>query len=231
MKLTNILALKAQSEWEKAVNQNFVNEMALGTLSPERFSNYMMQDYLYLLDYIDILNLTRDLAASEEENFPDKAGSAPADPANLCTFLDKIIEDTQNETYRVHIPNMKKIGISDAEMASCKKADIIVDYVAYMKKCLTENGLLAGLTALLQCSWVYAYIGEKMLETHSADIAASPYKCWFGAYACKEYVDSNNMWIDFLDKKTTHISEEETGKLCEIFETCAKFENKFWEVL
>ena len=40
--------------------------MAKGTLGAERFKHYMIQDYLYLTDYIDVLNKTKELAESDE---------------------------------------------------------------------------------------------------------------------------------------------------------------------
>ena len=55
MGIVNILAEKAAPYWEETTKKPFINEMALGTLSSEKFRNYMLQDYLYLLDYVDVL--------------------------------------------------------------------------------------------------------------------------------------------------------------------------------
>jgi len=56
--------------------------------------------------------------------------------------------------------------VTDEEIASCRKSEVISDYVAYMRKQLDRKGMIAGLTALLQCSWAYAYIGQVMKESH-----------------------------------------------------------------
>ncbi len=215
MKLSDILAKKAERLWQEAANKPFVTEMAMGTLSRERFRNYMLQDYLYLLDYIDIL-----------KNIP-----ALADDPGTADFLTGMIEETENELYRVHIPNMKKYGITDRNIAECKKSKVITEYTGYMRKVIDEYGFPAGLTALLQCSWVYAFIGQTLKEKYPDEISRSPYRDWFDAYTCHEYTETNRLFINALDKKCPGTDSDLTGTLCIIFETCAEYENKFWDEL
>ena len=215
MNLSDILFARVEDLWKEAAQKPFVTEMAKGSLQEGLFRCYMLQDYLYLLDYIDILNCTLEFTA---------------DPG-LQAFLRGIIGATENETKHVHIPNMKKIGITDDEIDQCVKAPVIAEYVDYMKRQLQEYGMIAGLTALLQCSWVYAYIGQSVTARYADEVAVSPYRSWFGAYTSDEYLKSNREWIEWLDGETKGIGEEETENLCKIFETCAGYENRFWDAL
>ena len=105
------------------------------------------------------------------------------------------------------------------------------EYTEYMREQVREHGFLAGLTALLQCSWLYAYIGEKMTAECSEEIAASPFRFWFDAYTCKEYIEANQMWIDTLDRETEGITGDTAVLLKNIFRTCAEYENKLWDDL
>ena len=205
----------AQDLWGEAADKPFVREMALGTLDEKRFRNYMIQDYLYLLDYIEILNIVRSQTGDE----------------CLRKFLQSVIKETENETYRVHIPHMRKIGVSDAEIEEAVRVPVISEYTGYMREQTREHGVLAGLTALLQCSWLYAYIGEKMTAEHSEEIAVSPYRFWFDAYTCKEYTDANRMWIDVLDRETEGINSDTAMLLKKIFRKCAEYENTLWDAL
>ena len=214
MKLSEVLYTKVNDLWKEAAAKPFVVEMAKGSLDPELFRYYMLQDYMYLKEYIDILNRTL---------------KCTADPG-LQVFLCNVIKETEKETERVHLPNLKKIGISDAEIENAGKAQVIVDYLAYMRQ-QPEKGVVAGLTALLQCSWVYAFIGQALTEEYGDEIDLSPYKNWFDAYTCKEYIEANKAWIDMVDYETEGISREETDRLCVIFETCARYENRFWDEL
>ena len=209
MKLSDTLYTEVKNLWKEAAEKPFVIEMAKGTLDEERFRHYMIQDYLYLQDYMDILNLIL----------------AHASDPGLRAFLRSTIEETKNETERVHVPNMRKIGISDEELSGCGRESVIIEYVGYMKRQLEEKGLLAGLTAMLQCSWVYAFVGKTLTEKCPDEIAASPYLSWFEAYTCADYILANQNWIDVLDAKTADIGREAAEDLADIFVTCARYEN------
>ena len=66
MTLTKMLYDNNIDLWEQAARKPFVTEMAAGTLDKRRFIYYMMQDYLYLGDYIGILKDTQRLSDDEE---------------------------------------------------------------------------------------------------------------------------------------------------------------------
>ena len=215
MKFSEMLHAGADVLWREAADKPFVREMALGTLPENKFRNYMIQDYLYLLDYMDILGLIRSQTGDE----------------SLRAFLQSVIKETEDETYRVHLPHMKKIGVSDEEIAGADRSQVISEYTEYMRAQVRKHGFLAGLTALLQCSWLYACIGEKMTAEHAEEIAASPYRFWFDAYTCKEYTDANQMWIDTLDRETMGITGDTAILLKNIFRRCAEYENKLWDEL
>ncbi len=215
MKFSEMLHAGADDLWREAADKPFVKEMALGTLPENKFRNYMIQDYLYLLNYIDILGFIRSQTGDE----------------NLRDFLLSVIKETENETCRVHLPHMRKIGVSDEEIEGADRSQVISEYTEYMRDQVREHGFLAGLTALLQCSWLYAVIGEKMTAEHSEEIAASPYSFWFDAYTCKEYTDANQMWIDTLDREAEGITGDTEILLNNIFRRCAEYENKLWDEL
>ena len=214
-KLSEKLKSEAKALWTEAAEKEFLVSMAKGTLDTELFKNYMVQDYLYLKDYIGILKQIREMAEDEK----------------LAVFLDGIIGDTEYETYKVHVPNLRSLGISEEDAAQHQKGQVIVDYMDFMRSRLEEYGILAGLTALLQCSWNYAYIADAVSERYPDELVRSRYKNWFEAYTNKAYIESNRRWIDALDERTADISNEDVVVLCEIFKTCAEYENKFWDYL
>ena len=54
MKLSQTLYARAEKIWPRYLCHPFVTQMADGTLPPEKFRYYMLQDYLYLKDYVKI---------------------------------------------------------------------------------------------------------------------------------------------------------------------------------
>ena len=99
-----------------------------------------------------------------------------------------------------------------------------------MKGRVEEEGVVAGLVALLHCSWMYSYIAETMVARRGAAMGASPYRGWFEEYAGEAYGAANRRWIEVVDRETAGMGEEEIGRLCDIFEECARHENRFWDM-
>lgn len=215
MRLSELLFAKTKELWDEAANKPFVVQMAKGTLDEGLFRRYMLQDYLYLQDYIAILKDIWEIA----ENVKIKA------------FLKRIIDGTVDETERVHLANMRQLGITDEEIAGSVTFPVITEYVDYMRECTERFGLIGGITSLLQCSWVYAYIGEVCTDKYPGEIAKSSYRSWFEAYSCQSYLDTNQLWIELLDELGEGADEKTADEMCLVFERCACYENEFWDAL
>ena len=212
-KLSEKLYERAKPLWDKESENEFVAAMAEGTLEEEKYRAYMLQDYFYLIDYIDILEWMHGQAEDNE----------------VAEFLKNAADSTRYEKDTVHIPNMKKLGISDEEIKVAKKAPDSEEYLNYMMGKARES-LVYGITALLQCSWSYAYIAKKVSDRYGDKLKSSPYSEWFSAYTSDEYQEANQRWIDILDRVVQDISSAEEEKLCMIFEKCAHYETRFWNI-
>ncbi|MCR4590141.1 MAG: hypothetical protein K5668_04920 [Lachnospiraceae bacterium] len=215
MKLSEILFSRAERLWDISVKKPFVTEMAKGTLADEKFRRYTIQDYLYLLEYIEILKEIRELSVNDD----------------ATASLSAIIEGTLEEAERVHLPNIRKAGIADDEITKDKELNAVSDYIGFMRECLEKHGFLGGITALLQCSWGYAYICGKIKEIYAEEIPESKYSSWFEAYSCQSYLDSNRIWIDMVDRESEGIDDAVEEIMCQIFEKCAEYENGLWDAL
>ncbi|MCR5540510.1 MAG: hypothetical protein K6F71_06800 [Ruminococcus sp.] len=212
-KLSEKLYERAVSLWDKESENEFVAAMAEGTLDEEKYRAYMLQDYFYLIDYIDILEWMH----------------GQAEDAEVAEFLKNAADSTRYEKDTVHIPNMKKLGITDEEISSGTKAPDSAEYLNYMMGKARES-LVCGITALLQCSWSYAYIAKKVSDRYGDKLKSSPYSEWFSAYTSDEYQEANQRWIDIVDRTAADITPDVEEELCVIFEKCAHYENCFWNI-
>ena len=213
MKITDTLFNKVETLWEKAAEKEFLIKMADGSLENDRYSRYMLQDYYYLLEYKDILGRLLKLS----------------DDGEVTDFLKMAVDVTVFEIENVHLPAMKKLGISEDEIKNTGKNQVVADYVKFYNDTIDKSGLIGGFTALLQCCWNYAYLGEKLCAKYGEQIEKSYYKFWFDAYTSKEYVETNEKWQSLINKITTGVDDKTKETLCQIFKTCAEFENKFWD--
>lgn len=158
----------------------FVTQMAEGTLPAEKFRYYMLQDYLYLKDYVKIF------AAIIQK----------ADDFEQIRFLSEQLSNTVGETLRTHIPFMKRLGITEEEIRDARPHIDNSAYSHYML-CEAQTGdLLTGLVALLNCSWSYAYIAEKTAERFPNALSDERYGSWFAGYVSSECRQTNAALID-----------------------------------
>lgn len=214
LKLSRRLYESVQDIWPCYLEHPFVREMAEGTLPPDKFRYYMLQDYAYLRDYTKIFAA----CISKAEDF------------NVIRFLSENIMAVLDETERVHIPYMKRLGITDEEIAAVVPHIINSSYSHYMI-CEAQSGtVLSGLVALLNCSWAYAYIGENMVKRFPDATLHPCYGQWFSGYVCDDYLRTNQLLIQMVDSLSEEISPQETARLCRIFRTCSQHELQFWDM-
>lgn len=214
MKLTEQLYTGVQALWASYLEHPFVAEMAQGTLPPEKFRRYMLQDYLYLLDYAKVF----------------AASILKADDFDTLRFLSENVSATLEETDRVHVPYMKQLGITDAEIAAAVPEIDNSSYTHYMICEAQAGGVLSGLVSILSCSWSYAYIAEQMVRRYPHAAEQPTYGPWFVGYLCPEYQATNASLMERVDRLAVGISDTEREKLCRIFETCSLHELRFWNM-
>jgi thiaminase/transcriptional activator TenA len=213
VKFTEELYESIKEKWDEMADVPFVAEMANGSLSTEKFKYYMLQDYAYLKEYIKILEMMYGMT----------------DNAEFKSFFDQLIQAIRDEIDNVHIQNMRDLGITEDEIKNVKRAKAAVDYNEYVKGNLLRGGIAYGATSLLQCSWLYAYIGKKMTEEKKVD-PASPYAGWFAVYAGAEYNAANQAWIDTVEAMTADLGRKEKDELVGIFAACLEYEKGFFDM-
>ena len=113
VKLSQTLYARAEKIWPRYLCHPFVTQMADGTLPPEKFRYYMLQDYLYLKDYVKIF------AAIIQK----------ADDFEQIRFLSGELADTIGETFRTHIPYMKRLGITEEEISTAPCTSVFTNAI------------------------------------------------------------------------------------------------------
>ena len=215
VKLSQTLYARAEKIWPRYLCHPFVTQMADGTLPPEKFRYYMLQDYLYLKDYVKIF------AAIIQK----------ADDFEQIRFLSGELADTIGETFRTHIPYMKRLGVTEEEIHSARPHMDNNAYTHYMLWEAQTGDVLTGLVTLLNCSWSYAYVAEKIIEHYPGALHDEHYGSWFAGYVSESYRRTNQMLIDRIDALSGFIDEKTAEHLCGIFEKCCLFDLRFWDMV
>lgn len=214
MKLSDRVYEIAEGIWVECLGNPFVVEMAKGILPIEKFRYYMLQDYLYLKNYVKIFAEIIKKSDDLEE----------------MQYLCKVMSETIDETARTHIPYMKQLGITEDEIENATPHPYNSEYTGYMLSVAESGSVLDGLLALLNCSWEYAYVAENIVKMYPESLEGN-YGLWFSGYVSEEYRRTNQELIDRIDRLAEGISEDEIDYLLSVFRKTAFYDMRFWDMV
>ncbi|MBK0006953.1 MULTISPECIES: thiaminase II [Priestia] len=212
MKFSERLYEKLQPIWRQNHNHPFVQGMGDGTLEKEKFRFYMIQDYLYLIDYAKLFAI----------------GAMKAIDLQTMGKFAALLDSTLNEEMSLHREYAKKFEISEKELEKAQPSPTTLAYTHYMLH-VGQSGTLAELVAaLLPCMWSYWEIGKELSEKPGAENEF--YREWIEMYSSEEFGELATWCINLFDSLTEDKSEAELEKLEEIFLNTTRFEYMFWDM-
>lgn len=213
MRFSSRIYEKLQPIWRKNHSHPFVQEMGDGSLDQEKFRFYMVQDYLYLIDYAKLFAL----------------GAVKATDVETMGKFARLLDSTLNEEMSLHRQYAAKFKITEEELEHAKPSPITLAYSHYMLH-IAQNGTLPELvSALLPCMWSYWEIGKELSQKPGA-LDHELYGEWIKMYSSKEFGELAQWCIELFDDLTTGKPEYELTKLEEIFLNTTRFEYMFWDM-
>ncbi len=213
MKFSERLYKELQPIWQANHNHPFVQEMGAGTLEKEKFRFYMIQDYLYLIDYAKLFAL----------------GAMKASDVKTMGRFASLLSSTLNEEMALHRQYAVKFNITEEELENASPSPTTLAYSHYMLH-VGQNGTLADLVAaLLPCMWSYWEIGKELSKIPGAS-SHELYGEWITMYSSDEFGQLAIWCIELLDELTLGLPEKELKKLEEIFLNTTRFEYMFWDM-
>ena len=203
----------AASIWEACLKHPFVTGIGDGTLAPEKFRHYMLQDYLYLFDYARVFAL----------------GIVKArDPELMRTFAANVDAILGGEM-KIHRAYMKRLGITEEQVFAVKPALDNLSYTSYMLSVASSGSPMEIVASILACSWSYAEIGQALAAVPGA--AEHPfYGEWIQGYSSEEYAATNQALIELMDSLAADATGEQIAYLTEVFVNCSRYELGFWDM-
>ena len=199
--------------WSQYHVHPFVLGIRDGTLDREKFRYYIIQDYLYLMDYARTFAIGVAKARSKET-------------ANLFAQYIAVM----NGELDVHSGYMGKLGVTQEEVETAKQSLDSLSYTSYMLRVAYEDGEAEILTAILSCAYSYEVIAKKMVADAPDSVNDPFYGDWIRGYASERYAGENAVLLDILEKLTGQYTESQLDHLKEIFVACSRYELACWEM-
>lgn len=209
---TDELRQSAAPIWEADLRHPFVSGIADGTLPQEKFKFYLIQDYLFLLDYSRV--------------FAHGVIKAP-DEATMALF-SQLLNETLNTEMDLHRGYCEKFGISAAEMEQAPVAPTTHAYTRHLLHVAQSGNLAALIAGVLPCQWGYAEIGTTLAQQ-----GGSPeplYQEWIEMYASEAFLALGKWLRSLLNQLTAESSPAEKELLKAHFLLSSRYEYLFWEM-
>lgn len=202
-------------DWNAYVEHDFVKGLQDGTLPEAAFRHYLIQDYLFLIQFARAYAL----AAYKSETLEDIRIAANA----VHTIADVEMG--------LHLEYCAGWGLSEAEIISAPEAEENMAYTRFVLERGHAGDLLDLYVALLPCMWGYAEIGTRLADDPATKRDGNPYLPWIEMYSSDEYVSGATESLQRLDR----LFDERAGEgrlpsLQKTFSQACRLEAGFWQM-
>ncbi|MGN6610972.1 MAG: bifunctional hydroxymethylpyrimidine kinase/phosphomethylpyrimidine kinase [Angustibacter sp.] len=189
----------------------FVQALADGTLPEPVFAEYLRQDALYLQQYARALATLAALAPDADQQlwWTQSAQQAIA------------VERQLHESW-VEVPDADPAPGVPAASAACTA------YTSYLLAVAQRGDYAELLAAVLPCFWVYADVGERLLE-RTRDQPGHPYRRWIDQYGDPAFAARTQEAKAMADRAATRSGPSTRARMLEAFGTATRYEWMFWD--
>lgn len=204
----------AKDIWDGYLSHPFVRGLADGSLEPEKFRFYLLQDYVYLFDYAKVF----------------AQGVVKAREPEVMRAFASYVGSILNGEMDIHKGYMARLGISEEQAARVKPSLKNQSYTAYMRAVAAEEGPAEILAAVLSCAISYEHIAKWMVKAYPGSENHPFYGEWVQGYASDDYAAGNAALTALMEKLSAGYSQTQLDRLVEIFVDCSRFEGLFWDM-
>jgi thiaminase (transcriptional activator TenA) len=209
--LTDELWAAIKDLYAKILEHPFIAGLTDGSLPPEAFRFYVVQDAHYLLAFARALSITAARARQEEEILMFSRHATGA--------LE--VERSLHESF------FRDFGLSEAEVARTPLAPTTLAYTSYLLAVAHGGSFPEALGALLPCYWIYWEVGKTLLVRGSPNAL---YQRWIDTYGGEQFGAVVRDVLALTNRIGAELSEGERARLTQHFLTTGRYEWMFWEM-
>lgn len=202
-------------DWRRYTEHEFVRLLGRGTLPEAAFRHYLIQDYLFLVQFARAYAL----AAYKSDTLADMRQAA----AGMSAILDVEMG--------LHVEYCTSWGISEEEMARAPEESACMAYTRFVLERGASGDLLDLHAALAPCILGYGEIGARLAADPATVRKGNPYAAWIDMYAGAEYQEVATAEIVFLDDLMARRGGPgRMGALLNTFAKATRLEVDFWQM-
>jgi thiaminase/transcriptional activator TenA len=206
------LRQEAAGIWEAQHQHPFVRGIGDGKLDLERFTFWLRQDYVFLIEYARLLGL---------------AAARSPDVETMMRFAG-LLKETLETEMTLHRAYADEFGLSREALEREQPAPTTRAYTDFLIRVAATGDFAELVAALLPCMWSFSEIGQRLaIQPAPAD---RRYAQWIAMYSSREFAELAEWCRELLDSLAAGLPEHDLKKLEEAFLTSSRYEWQFWEM-
>ena len=197
--------------WAAIDGHAFLHELQAGTLPMHRFTYFILQDYLYLLDFAQVLC---------------QGGAKSPDLATLELFARHALGAVEVER-SFHASFGKTLGLSGKQLDGVPKGPITQAYIGHLQSVARSGTLGELVAAVLPCYWIYGEVGRRLYRNRPR--RPKIYRQWIETYASEGFWKPVREQIQLMDRLGAAASGSERKRMTAHFMLSSRYEFMFWD--
>ncbi len=196
----------------------FLNRLANGSLDARAFTNYILQDGLYLAHYARAMAL---LAAKAHSRAEARfwAGAAATAIEVEEGMHGALLADTLLAPEREAL-----LTGTDAPVPS----PTTLGYVSWLIAIAATESYALGVAGVLPCFWIYAHVGKVLVQRARALGEGHPYRTWVDTYDSEVFDASTRQAVAILESELVRADAAERARMAAVFAQACTYELHFW---
>jgi thiaminase/transcriptional activator TenA len=204
------LKSSCNKEWSEYTDHKFLSDLVNNKLPDKDFKRYLVQDYIFLQQFLKILALSVYKSNSFEE----------------INRSVNFIKGIDNEI-KLHLSYCKKWRIPLTSLSNIKVEKANSAYTDHVLSVGKNGNNLDIFSSLSPCIIGYGEIGFKLSKIRNW--RKSKYSSWIKMYSSEEYQQVAKDNIDYLDILFKKDKNKNLNKLKNNFKKSTILERNFWE--
>jgi thiaminase (transcriptional activator TenA) len=202
---------RGEQIWRRIEGHSFLRELQSGTLPMNRFTYFILQDYVYLLDFAQVLC---------------QGGAKAPDLETLELFAHHALGAVEVER-SFHASFGNSLGLSRKQLDAVTKGPITQAYIGHLQSVARSGTLGELVAAVLPCYWIYGEVGRRLYRNRPRK--PKIYRQWIETYASEAFWKPVREQIQLMDRLGAAANPSEKKLMSAHFLLSSRYEFMFWE--
>jgi len=199
--------------WKAHTEHEFIERMADGTLPLEKFKYYLIQDYLFLVQFAR----AKALGAYKSKSIDSIAASS-----------GEVLH--VHREMSLHLDYCKEFGLSKENVEKHEENQACTAYTRYVLDIGQSEDWFALQVAFAPCLLGYGAIAKRLAEDPKTVREGNTYWKWIQNYVAADYTEAVTVGQDVLEKYAVLQSPSRIEELVKIFIHATRMETGFWNM-